>query len=158
MIIGKYFEELVVGDVYKHRLGRTVTETDNLLFTTLTHNTQPLHLDEEYAKNTLYGGRIVNSLFTLSFVVGVSVGELTEGTTLGNLGFDETIFPNPVRIGDTLYAETEIIGKRESKSRPTTGIICFEHRGYNQKNELVVKTKRTGLMLKNAFKSATIPD
>ena len=145
---GRYFEEFTVGDVYRHRPGRTVTETDNLLFTTLTHNTQSLHLDEEYSNGTLYGGRIVNSLFTLSFVVGVSVGDLTEGTTLGNLGFEETTFPAPVRIGDTLRAETEIVGKRESKSRPNTGIVWFEHRGYNQLGELVVKTKRTGLILK----------
>jgi acyl dehydratase len=150
---GKYFEELTVGAIYKHRPGRTVTETDNLLFTTLTHNTQSLHLDEEYSKSTIYGGRIVNSLFTLSFVVGVSVGDLTEGTTLGNLGFEETTFPAPVRIGDTLQAETEIVGKRESKSRPETGIVWFEHRGYNQRGELVVKTKRTGLMLKKPVKS-----
>lgn len=153
---GKYFEELVVGDIFKHRPGRTVTETDNLLFTTLTHNTQSLHLDEEYAKNTEHGGRIVNSLFTLSFVVGVSVGGLTDGTTLGNLGFEETVFPAPVRIGDTLRAETEIVGKRESKSRPSTGIVWFEHRGYNQNGELVVKTKRAGLMVKRAIEKSTI--
>ncbi|MBM4763216.1 MaoC family dehydratase [Bacillus sp. B15-48] len=153
MLGGKYYEELKVGDVYKHRPGRTVTETDNLLFTTLTHNTQSLHLDEEYSKETMYGSRIVNSLFTLSFVVGVGVGDLTEGTTLGNLGFEETVFPAPVRIGDTLRAETEIIGKRESKSRQNTGIVWFEHRGYNQLGELVVKTKRLGLMLKKTAES-----
>ncbi|WP_085990908.1 MaoC family dehydratase [Oceanobacillus senegalensis] len=148
MAEGKYFEEFTVGDIYKHRPGRTVTETDNLLFTTLTHNTQSLHLDEEYSKGTIHGGRIVNSLFTLSFVVGVSVGDMTEGTTIGNLGFDETKFPAPVRIGDTLKAETEIIGKRESKSRPNAGIVWFEHRGYNQKGELVVRAKRSGMILK----------
>ena len=145
---GKYYEELMIGDVYNHLPGRTVTETDNLLFTTLTHNTQSLHLDEEYSKGTIHGGRIVNSLFTLSFVVGVGVAELTEGTTLGNLGFEETTFPAPVRIGDTLRAETEIVGKRESKSRAGTGIVWFEQRGYNQHGELVVKTTRAGLMLK----------
>ncbi|PIC74018.1 dehydratase [Sporosarcina sp. P26b] len=148
MAYGKYYEELNIGDVYKHRPGRTVTETDNLLFTTLTHNIQSLHLDEEYAKTTPYGGRIVNSLFTLSFVVGVGVGELTEGTTQGNLGFDETTFPAPVRIGDTLRGETEVIKKRDSKSREDVGIVWFEHRGYNQRDELVVKTKRTALMMK----------
>ncbi|WP_408011228.1 MaoC family dehydratase [Pseudalkalibacillus sp. A8] len=147
---GKYFEEFSVGDIYPHRPSRTVTETDNLLFTTLTHNTQSLHLDEEYSKKTIFGGIIVNSLFTLSFVVGVSVGDLTEGTTLGNLGFDETTFPAPVRVGDTIRAETEIVGKRESKSRHDSGIIWFEHRGYNQTGELVVKTKRAGLILRKS--------
>ncbi|MFS0646712.1 MaoC family dehydratase [Siminovitchia sp. 179-K 8D1 HS] len=150
MAFGKYFEELHVGDVYQHRPGRTVTETDNLLFTTLTHNTQSLHLDEEYAKGTIHGGRIVNSLFTLSYIVGVGVGDLTEGTTLGNLGFDETTFPHPVRIGDTLRAETEIVDKRESKSRPDRGVVWFEHRAYNQHGDLVCKSKRAGMMLKKS--------
>lgn len=145
---GKYYEELNVGDVYRHAITRTVTETDNLLFTTLTHNTQPLHLDEEFSKKTMHGGRIVNSLFTLSFVVGVSVTELTLGTTLGNLGFEETVFLYPVRIGDTLRGETEVVNKRESKKYPHAGIVWFEHRGYNQRNELVVRTRRVGLMLK----------
>ncbi|SEI90707.1 Acyl dehydratase [Bhargavaea ginsengi] len=146
--MGKYFEELKVGSVFHHRPHRTVTETDNLLFTTLTHNTQSLHLDEEFAKQTIHGTRIVNSLFTLSYVVGVSVGELTEGTTLGNLGFDETVFPAPVRIGDTIRAETEVVEKRESKSKGDRGIVWFEHRGYNQRDELVVKSKRAGMMLR----------
>lgn len=146
--MGKYYEELIVGDLHSHRLRRTVTETDNLLFTTLTHNTQPLHLDEEYAKQTMYGTRVVNSLFTLSLLVGVTVEDLTAGTTLGNLGFTDTNFPNPVKISDTLNFETEIISKRDSKSRPALGIVTFEHRAYNQKKELVAKTKRTGLMLK----------
>lgn len=149
--MGKYYEELHIGDVYKHRLTRTVTETDNLLFSTMTHNSQPLHLDEEFSKKTIYGERIVNSLFTLSVLVGVSVEELTAGTTLGNLGFEETFFPNPVKIGDTLRFETKIFNKRESKSRPNAGIVIFEHSGHNQHNELVVKTKRAGLMLKKEF-------
>lgn len=146
---GKYFEELIVGEVYEHSTTRTVTETDNLLFTTLTHNTQPLHLDEEFAKNTIFGERVVNSLFTLSFVVGISVSDLTLGTTQGNLGFDEIVFPAPVKIGDTLHGVTEIVNKRESKSRDNAGIVWFEHRGYNQLEELVVKVKRVGLMLKH---------
>lgn len=146
--MGKYYEELKIGNVYAHRLTRTVTETDNLLFTTLTHNSQPLHLDEEYAKETMYGERIVNSLFTLSLLVGVTVEDLTAGTTLGNLGFSDTIFPNPVKIGDTLRFVTEIIDKRASKSRPNTGIVHFEHRAFNQKDQLVVKAKRAGLMIK----------
>ncbi len=146
--MGKYYEELEVGNVYPHRLTRTVTETDNLLFTTLTHNSQPLHLDEEYAKKTMYGERVVNSLFTLSLLVGVTVEDLTAGTTLGNLGFTDTKFPNPVKIGDTLRFVTEIVDKRESKSRPETGIVTFEHRAFNQKNQLVATTKRAGLMKK----------
>ena len=145
---GKYYEELQVGDVYEHGITRTITEVDNLLFTTLTHNTQPLHLDEEFGKSTMFGSRIVNSIFTLGFVVGVGVSELTLGTTLGNLGFQECVFPNPVRIGDTLRGVTEIVDKRESKSRPDTGIVWFEHRGYNQKGELVCKARRAGLMMK----------
>lgn len=146
--MGKYYDELHIGDVYKHDLTRTVTETDNLLFTTLTHNAQPLHLDEEFSKKTMHGERIVNSLFTLSLLVGVTVADLTAGTTLGNLGFNETFFPNPVKIGDTLHFETTIVEKRLSKSRPNTGIVTFKHSGYNQKNELVVESQRVGLMLK----------
>lgn len=145
---GKYFEELHVGDTYKHAITRTVTETDNLLFTTLTHNTQPLHLDAEFGKASIHGTIIVNSLFTMSLIIGVSVSDLTLGTTLGNLGFEETKFPRPVRIGDTVRAETEIINKRESRSRPNSGIVTFEHRGYNQRNDLVAVVRRVGLMLK----------
>src|SRR5699024_126830 len=146
--MGKYYDELHGGDVYKHSITRTVTETDNLLFTTLTHNAQPLHLDEEYSKKTIHGERIVNSLFTLSLLVGVTVADLTAGTTLGNLGFNDTFFPHPVKIGDTLYFETTIVDKRLSKSRPNTGVVTFKHSGYNQKNELVVEAKRVGLILK----------
>lgn len=145
---GKYFEELIVNDIYKHNITRTVTETDNLLFTTLTHNVQPLHLDEEYAKSTIFGERIVNSLFTLSFVVGISVNDLTLQTTIGNLGFDEIKFMHPVKLGDTLHGETEVIDKRESKSRKDSGIVWFEHRGYNQDKELVTKVKGVALMIK----------
>jgi acyl dehydratase len=143
---GKYFEEFRVGDVFKHQPGRTVTETDNLLFTTLTMNVQPLHLDAEFSKNTEFGQRLVNSIFTLGLVVGLSVGELTLGTTVGNLGFEKTEFPKPVFIGDTITAETEIIEVRESKSRPQWGIVQFEHRGVNQRGEIVVKSRRLGMM------------
>jgi acyl dehydratase len=146
---GKYFDELSIGDVYEHAITRTVTETDNLLFTTLTHNPQPLHLDAEFGKSSMYGSIIVNSFFTAAFVVGVSVSDLTLGTTLGNLGYEEIKFPAPVRVGDTLRAVTEVIDKRESKSRPDTGIVWFEHRGYNQRGELVVKAKRVALMMKS---------
>ncbi|MFM0006255.1 MaoC family dehydratase [Paraburkholderia dipogonis] len=147
-VSGKYFEELNAGNVYKHAITRTVTETDNLLFSALTHNTQPLHLDEEFCKQSIYGTRIVNSCFTLGLITGVSVNDLTLGTTLGNLGYEEISFTKPVLIGDTLYAETEIIEKRESKSRPNAGIVKFEHRGFNQRGEMVCKIVRTGLMSK----------
>ncbi|MBM4763503.1 MaoC family dehydratase [Bacillus sp. B15-48] len=146
---GKYYDELSVGDVYEHPITRTVTETDNLFITTLTHNPQPLHLDKEFSKESVHGSIIVNSFFTLAFVVGVSVSELTLGTTLGNLGFEKVTFPAPVRIGDTLKGVTEVVDKRESKSNQNRGIVWFEHRGYNQKGELVVQAKRAALMLKS---------
>jgi acyl dehydratase len=145
---GLYFEELEPGLTIAHPVTRTVTETDNLLFTTLTMNVQPLHLDAEFGKESMYGERIVNSVFTLGLVVGIPVQETTLGTTLGNLGFEEIAFPTPVLIGDTLRVETEILSRRESKSRPDTGIVRFEHRGINQNGKLVCKVQRSGLMLK----------
>jgi len=145
---GKYFEEFEIGTVYRHEITRTVTEMDNILFTTLTMNVQPLHLDEEFSKTTMHGQRLVNSIFTLGLVVGVTIIDTTLGTTLGNLGFESVEFPKPVFHGDTIRAETEILDKRESKSRPNTGIVWFEHRGYNQRGELVCRCKRTGMMLK----------
>lgn len=146
---GKYFEELEVGAVFSHALTRTVTETDNLLVTTLTMNTQALHLDEEFAKeHSVSGTRLVNSIFTLGLVVGISVSDVTNGTTLGNLGFQEVTFPAPVSIGDTLRVETEVLDKRESRSRPDSGIVQLEHRGYNQKGVLVTKVRRAALMMK----------
>lgn len=145
---GLYFEELEPELTISHQVTRTVTETDNLLFTTLTMNVQPLHLDAEFAKASMYGERIVNSVFTLGLVVGIPVQETTLGTTLGNLGFEEITFPAPVLIGDTLRVETEILERRESKSRPDTGIVRFEHRGYNQDDKLVCRVRRSGLMRK----------
>ena len=145
---GKYFEDLPPGLTLRHGVTRTVTETDNLLFTALTMNVQPLHLDEEFAKGQPYGTRIVNSVFTLGVVVGVPVAETTLGTTLGNLGFDEVTFPAPVLVGDTLHVETEVLDRRESRSRPGTGIVHFEHRGFNQRDELVCRVRRAGLMLR----------
>ncbi|MBC7131580.1 MAG: MaoC family dehydratase [Roseovarius sp.] len=147
-VSGKYYEELVPGQVYHHAITRTVTETDNLLFSALTYNAQPLHLDDEFCKTTPYGKRLVNSIFTLGLVVGVGVGDLTLGTTLGNLGFGEITFPKPVFIGDTLRAETEITDRRESRKNPNTGIVHFETRGFNQRDEMVVKVARVGLMMK----------
>ncbi|HSR58592.1 MAG TPA: MaoC family dehydratase [Candidatus Binataceae bacterium] len=143
---GKYFEEFRVGEVYRHQPGRTVTETDNLLFTALTMNPQPLHLDAEFAKTAEFGQRLVNSIFTLGLVVGLSVGDLTLGTTVGNLGFDKTEFPKPVFIGDTITAESEVLEVRESKSRPQWGVVIFEHRGRNQRGEIVVKARRAAMM------------
>lgn len=145
---GLYYEELEPDLVIKHDVTRTVTETDNLLFTTLTMNVQPLHLDAEFAKNSPYGQRIVNSVFTLGVVVGIPVAETTLGTTLGNLGFEEISFPAPVLIGDTLRVETQILSRRESKSNPKTGIVRFEHRGFNQDGKQVCLVRRSGLMSK----------
>ena len=145
---GKYFEELNVGDIFHHQPGRTVTETDNLLFTTLTMNLQPLHFDAEFAKNTEFGKPLVNSIFTLGLAVGLSVQDTTLGTTVGNLGFEKVEFPKPVFIGDTLTAETEVVDKRESKSRPQWGIVTFEHRATNQRGEVVMRCKRAGMLWK----------
>jgi acyl dehydratase len=145
---GKYFEELAVGHVLKHEPGRTVTETDNLLFSALSMNPQPLHLDAEFASGTEFGQRLVNSIFTLALGVGLSVGDTTLGTTVGNLGFAQVEFPNPVFIGDTLRSETEVIALRESRSRPGQGIATFEHRVHNQRGQLVMRCQRAAMMLK----------
>ncbi len=144
---GKYFEELQVGATFEHGLARTVTETDNLLFSTMTMNPQPLHLDAEFASESEFGQRLVNSIFTLGLVVGLSVGDTTLGTTVGNLGFEKVEFPKPVFIGDTLRAVTEVKAKRESRSRPEWGIVTFEHRGLNQRNEVVCRCVRAAMML-----------
>lgn len=145
---GKYFEELEIGRTFEHEPGRTVTETDNLLFTTLTLNTQPLHLDAEFAKNTQHGQILVNSLFTLALVVGVSVGDTTLGTTIGNLGFDKTTFPNPVFIGDTIRVSSSVVDRRESRSKPDRGIVTFEHVGTNQRGEVVCSCLRGAMMMR----------
>ena len=144
---GKYYEELEVGMHFEHQPGRTITEADNLIFSALTMNPQPLHLDAEFAKDTQFGQRIVNSLFTLGLVVGLSVGDTTVGTTIANLGFEETVFPNPVFIGDTIRVESEVVAKRESKSKRDRGIVTFEHRGINQRGELVCRVRRLAMML-----------
>lgn len=145
---GKWFEELEPGTIYRHAVTRTVTETDNLLFSALTHNPAWLHLDAEYGKTTIYGQRIVNSLYTMALVTGVGVQDLTLGTTQANLGFTDVKFPKPVFIGDTIYTETEVVARRESKSRPDAGIVEFEIRGTNQRGENVVTLRRQALMLK----------
>lgn len=145
---GRYFDEWQVGDKVAHALTRTVTETDNLLFSTLTHNPQPLHLDVEAAKASEFGQILVNSCFTFSLVVGVSVGDTTLGTLIANLGFDEVKFPKPVFYGDTLSFESECVAVRESNSRPTAGIVTWEHRATNQRGEVVCTMKRTALLQK----------
>ena len=145
---GLWFDELSVGQTFDHPIRRTVTETDNLLFTTLSHNPAQLHLDAEYMKGSEYGQVLVNSCFTLSLMVGVSVGDTTLGTAVANLGWDEVRFPGPVFIGDTLNITTEVLELRESKSRPDAGIVTFLHQAWNQRGELVASCKRSGLQRK----------
>ena len=147
---GLYFEEFSVGQTFTHPIRRTVTEADNVFFTAMTHNPAQLHLDEEYGKTTEFGQRIVNSLFTLGLMIGISVGETTLGTTVANLGMDEVRFPKPVFHGDTLRVESEVLELRETKSRPKNGIVIFAHRAFNQRGELVATCKRTALMLRKA--------
>lgn len=145
---GVWFDELTVGQVFHHPIRRTVTETDNVLFTAMTHNPALLHLDEEYMKGTPFGQRLVNSAFTLGLMVGISVGDTTLGTAVANLGWDEVRFPTPLFHGDTIHVVTEVIELRESKSRPDQGIVTFLHKAFNQKDELVASCKRSGLQLK----------
>ena len=146
---GRFFDEWQVGDTITHAITRTVTETDNLLISTLTHNPQPLHLDHEAAKDTEFGKPLVNSCFTFSLIVGVSVGDTTLGTLIANLGYDEVKFPAPVFVGDTLTCETEVLALRESKSRPTAGIVTWEHRAKNQDGTTVCTFKRSALLKKS---------
>ena len=146
---GKWFDELEVGQVFKHPIRRTLTETDNILFTSLTHNPAQLHLDAEYCKTeTEFGKILINSYFTLGLVVGISVSDTTQGTAVANLGTDKVRFPKPLFPGDTIHVETEILALRESRSRPSQGIVTFEHRAFNQNNELVCICERTGLQHK----------
>jgi acyl dehydratase len=145
-VSGRWFEELEVGTVIRHATRRTVTETDNVLFTTMTMNPAPLHLDAEYAASTEFGRPLVNSMFTVALVVGLSVPELTLGTIIAQLGLDNVSFPKPVFTGDTVRVETEVVEARPSRSRPDAGLVVFEHRAYNQRNELVCRARRTGLM------------
>ncbi len=147
---GKYYEELNVGDAFRHQPSRTVTETDNLLFSTLTHNPQPLHVDAEFAAASIHGQILVNSIFTLGLVVGLSVQDTTLGTTLGNLGFDKTTFPKPVFLGDTLTAHSKVIDKRESRTKPDRGIVTFEHTATNQRGEVVCSCIRGAMMIKRS--------
>lgn len=145
---GRYYEGFAPGETITHDVRRTVTEIDNTLFSTLTMNTAAIHLDYEYAKTTEFGKPLVNSVFTLGLVVGLSISDTTLGTTVGNLGWEEVKFPKPVFIGDTIRAETEVVEMRLSKSRPTQGIVKFRHRGFNQRGEIVCECLRNALMLR----------
>lgn len=147
---GLYFEQFEVGQHFEHRVRRTVTETDNLLFSALTMNPAAIHLDAEYCKGTPFGERIVNSVFTLGLMVGLSVYDTTFGTTIGNLGWEEVRFPRPVLVGDTLHVSTTVVSKRESQSRQDSGIVVFEHRAFNQRDEAVASCRRAALLLKQA--------
>jgi acyl dehydratase len=154
---GLYYEEMEIGMVIKHPFTRTVTEMDNILFTSITMNPAPVHLDAEHGKTTMHGQRLMNSLFTAGLIGGMTVLETTFGTTLGNLGYEKMTFPKPVFHGDTLRAETKIVDKRESKSRPEAGIVWFEHTGYNQRNEIVNYQLRSGMILKRPVDGADAP-
>ncbi len=145
---GKFYEDLAVGDKFRHATGRTVTEMDNVLFSALTFNTQPLHINEDFAAQTQFGRRIVNGLFTLALVVGLSVSELTEGTIVANLGYEKVAHPQPVYHGDTVYAETEVLEKRPSASKPDRGLVRLKQIGRNQNGAVVVELERTVLFLK----------
>lgn len=147
---GRYFDEWQVGDHIVHAITRTVTETDNLLISTLTHNPQPLHLDHEAAKDTEFGRPLVNSCFTFSLIVGVSVADTTLGTLVANLGYDAVKFPKPVFVGDTLTCESEVVALRESGSRPNAGIVTWEHRAKNQRGETVCTFTRSALLQKKS--------
>ena len=146
---GRYFDQWQVGDAVAHEVTRTVTETDNVLISALTHNPQPMHLDHEVAAASEFGKPLVNSIFTFGLMVGVSVADTTLGTLIANLGYDKHVFPSPVFAGDTLRSETECIALRESKSRPNAGIVTWAHRSFNQRGEKVCECTRSALILKS---------
>jgi acyl dehydratase len=146
MMAGRHFEDWTVGDRIVHEIRRTVTETDNLLFSTMTHNPQPLHLDIEAAKASEFGQIIVNGTFTFALMVGLSVSDTTLGTLVANLGYDKLIMPKPVFIGDTMRAETEVAELKESRSRPSAGIVTFRHELINQRDQIVCQCLRTALL------------
>ena len=146
---GRYYDQWSVGDAIVHEIRRTVTETDNLLFSTMTHNPQPLHLDVEAAKASEFGQILVNGTFTFALMVGLSVGETTLGTLVANLGYDKLVHPQPVFIGDTMRAETVVTDLKDSKSRPNAGIVTFTHRLINQRDEIVCQCLRSALLLRS---------
>lgn len=143
---GRFFEEWTVGDRMEHEIRRTVTETDNLLFSTMTHNPQPLHLDAEFARESEFGQILVNGTFTFALMVGLSVGDTTLGTLVANLGYDKLVMPKPVFIGDTMHATSEVAELKESKSRPNAGIVTFAHELINQRGEVVCSCLRSALV------------
>ena len=145
---GRYYDEWQIGERMSHDIRRTVTETDNLLFSTMTHNPQPLHLDVEAAKASEFGQILVNGTFTFALMVGLSVGDTTLGTLVANLGYDKLVHPSPVFIGDTMRAETEVVALKDSKSRPNAGIVTFEHRLINQRDQIVCQCLRSALLLR----------
>lgn len=145
---GLYYEEFEVGHVFEHAIGRTVTEMDNTLFSCLTHNPQPLHIDHAFAAQTEWGKPLVNSLFTLGLMIGISVSDTTLGTTIANLGMTDVNFPKPVFHGDSIRVKTQVLSKRESRSRPDAGIVEFHHRAYNQNGDLVAECRRMAFMRK----------
>lgn len=145
---GKFFEDLEVGMKIAHGQGRTVSETDNLMFCGMTMNPQPLHVNEDFASKSEFGTRIMNGIFTMGLVVGLTVNDLTDGTLVANLSYDHVIHPRPTFHGDTIYAETEVLEKRESKSKPDRGVVRFKHWGRNQKGQLIVEIERTALVKK----------
>ncbi len=144
---GKYFDDLNTGDHFRHSQGRTITEMDNVLFCALTMNTQPLHLNEDYASRTEFGRRIVNGIFTLGLIIGLTVPDLTEGTIVANLGYEKVVHPNPVFHGDTLYVETDVLEKRLSRSRPERGIVRLKHTGLKPDGTVVIEVERSVLFL-----------
>ena len=147
---GLYLEEFTEGQIFKHLLRKTITESDNMLFSVMTLNPQPLHIDFDYAAKTEWGKPLVNSLFTLGLMIGISVNDTTVGTTIANLGMTDVIFPAPVFHGDTVRVETEVMSTRPSRSKPDRGIVEFEHRAYNQDNVLVAKCRRQAMMKSKA--------
>ncbi|WP_404476934.1 MaoC family dehydratase [Novosphingobium sp. BL-52-GroH] len=145
---GLWFEEFEVGQVIRHEIRKTVLEYENMMFSSLTFNPAQIHVDHDYASRTEFGRPLMNSIFTLGLVIGLSIQDTTLGTTVANLGMTDTVFPKPVFAGDTIRSETHILQKRESKSRPSQGIVTFEHVGFNQNDEVICRTKRNALMLK----------
>jgi itaconyl-CoA hydratase len=145
---GKFYEDLTTGQIIRHSLGRTITESDNVLFCSMTLNTQPLHINEDFASKTEFGQRIVNGILTLGVVIGISVPELTEATIVANLGYERVNHPRPVFHGDTIYVETEVLEKRESTSKPDGGVVKLKHIGKNQRGEVVCEVERAVMFLK----------
>lgn len=148
-LAGLYFEQFEVGQIFKHEIRRTVTDMDNMLFCSLTYNPAAIHIDHDYASRTEFRKPLINSIFTLGLVIGLSVQDTTLGTTIANLGMTDTTFPAPVFAGDTIRSETKVLEVRDSKSRPTQGIVTFEHIGLNQRDEIVCRTVRSALMMRH---------